>query len=62
MSNTSRMISGAADYIKGKIQLMMGRATGSNSTKAKGIGNQVKGGVKYESGKAGKKIDDTLGK
>ncbi len=58
MSGKGRMVSGAIDYIKGKLQRMVGDLTGSKKTKAKGYMNQAKGGVKYETGKAQKAIDD----
>lgn len=56
MSATGRTVSGAVEYIKGKLQRMMGKATGSKRTQLKGMGNQAKGGAKYESGKAQRKI------
>jgi uncharacterized protein YjbJ (UPF0337 family) len=52
MSGTGKMSSGAIEYLKGKLQWMIGKMTGSYKTRARGVGHQIKGGAKYETGKA----------
>ena len=40
----------------GKLQRFFGKKSGNKSMRAKGLGNQAKGGAKYETGKAQKKV------
>jgi uncharacterized protein YjbJ (UPF0337 family) len=56
MSATGKKVSGAVEYIKGKLQRMIGERTGNRSAQLKGMGHQVKGGVRYEAGKAEDKL------
>lgn len=56
MSARGKKVTGAIEYIRGKLERAMGRATGSRSAQARGIGHQVKGGSKYEAGKAQDKV------
>ncbi len=58
MAGFGKQVSGAIQYIKGKLQRKAGDLTGNNKMKAKGYMNQGKGGVKYEAGKAEGAIDD----
>ncbi|HEX8919099.1 MAG TPA: CsbD family protein [Chloroflexota bacterium] len=50
MSGTEKKVSGAIDWIKGKLQRSFGKATDNKSMQMKGMGNQAKGGVKYGAG------------
>ncbi|HZU14784.1 MAG TPA: CsbD family protein [Chloroflexota bacterium] len=55
-----KQISGAIEYLKGKLQNSVGGTTGDRSMQAKGVGNQAKGGAKYETGKAERKAKDLV--
>jgi uncharacterized protein YjbJ (UPF0337 family) len=52
MSGMSNHAAGAMEYIKGKLQRVVGKHTGDRSMQMKGFGNQSKGGGRYEAGKA----------
>jgi uncharacterized protein YjbJ (UPF0337 family) len=52
VSATGNKISGAIEYLKGKLQRTAGKQTGNRSAQAKGIGHQAKGGVRYKTGEA----------
>jgi len=52
MGATGNKVSGAIEYIKGKLQRTVGRQTGDRSTQAKGFGHQAKGGTRYKAGEA----------
>jgi uncharacterized protein YjbJ (UPF0337 family) len=52
MSASGHKGAGAIEYIKGKLQRIIGKQTGNRSTQAKGFGHQAKGGARYEAGKA----------
>lgn len=58
MSATENKAAGAIEYIKGKLQRLVGKQTGNRSMQAKGVGHQAKGGVRYEAGKAQGAADD----
>lgn len=62
MSGTGKQISGAFEYLKGKLQRAMGSRTGNRSMQARGMGNQAKGGATYETGKVQKKGEDLFDK
>jgi uncharacterized protein YjbJ (UPF0337 family) len=46
------------EYVKGKLQVALGKQTGNRTTQAKGMGHEVKGGARYEAGKAQGSIKD----
>lgn len=52
MSSKGNQAAGAMEYIKGKLQRTIGKHTGDRSMQARGVGNQAKGGARYEAGKA----------
>jgi uncharacterized protein YjbJ (UPF0337 family) len=58
MGSTRNKVTGAVEYVKGKVQMFVGKRTGNRSMQAKGMGHQVKGGVRYEVGKAQDAIHD----
>jgi uncharacterized protein YjbJ (UPF0337 family) len=57
MAGMGNQIKGGLEYLKGKIQWMVGKRSGNRSMQAKGAGHQVKGGVTYETGKAQGALD-----
>ena len=52
MSGTGKQAKGGMEYLKGKIQWMVGKLTHNRSMQARGVGHQAKGGATYETGKA----------
>jgi uncharacterized protein YjbJ (UPF0337 family) len=60
MSGTGKQAGGALEYLKGKMQRIVGGMTGDKSMRARGMGHQAKGGAKYETGKVQNKVDDAL--
>ena len=58
MSAMRKMVAGAVDYIRGKLQRAIGQRTGNRKLQAKGYVSQGKGAAKYGSGKAEKAVDD----
>jgi uncharacterized protein YjbJ (UPF0337 family) len=52
MSSRGNQAAGAIEYIKGKLERVMGKRTGNRSMQAKGVGHQARGGARYEAGKA----------
>ena len=57
MSAKGNQVRGAYNYIKGKLQLLIGKRTGDKSLQAKGVANQARGGARYEAGKAEDAVD-----
>jgi uncharacterized protein YjbJ (UPF0337 family) len=58
MGSKTNQAAGAMEYIKGKLQRVVGKHTGDRSMQMKGMGNQAKGGGRYEMGKAEGKLDN----
>ena len=52
MAHTGKQAKGAMAYLKGKIEWIVGKATHNRSMQAQGAGDQAKGGITYEAGKA----------
>jgi uncharacterized protein YjbJ (UPF0337 family) len=58
MSSTGNKMSGAIEYIQGKLQRVWGKLTGNRSMRARGMGHQARGGTRYGFGKAEGSADD----
>jgi uncharacterized protein YjbJ (UPF0337 family) len=62
MAGMGKQVRGGIEYLKGKIQWMVGKRSGNRSMQAKGAGHQVKGGATYETGKVQKTLNKTANK
>jgi uncharacterized protein YjbJ (UPF0337 family) len=49
---TRKKVTGAIEYLKGKLQRSVGRRKGDRPAQAKGFGRQAKGGIRYKTGEA----------
>jgi uncharacterized protein YjbJ (UPF0337 family) len=56
VSGTRNKVAGAIEYLRGKMERLVGKHTGNRSAQIKGTGRQARGGARYGVGKAEDKL------